>query len=60
MPRKETERYAQARANETGRAYVVTTLGHAFMLAGNGALITACGGVFKTFRRISGGANGNA
>lgn len=28
---KEIQQYAQARANETGRPYIVTTFGHCFM-----------------------------
>ena len=44
MERRETpEAYADRRAQETGRTYVVTALGHAYMWLGNERLAEDCG-----------------
>ena len=31
MSKQDTKQYAQSRANETGRPYIITTFGHCFM-----------------------------
>jgi hypothetical protein len=44
--------YAQRRANETGRAYLVTNMGHAMMLTGNRRLAqTHLGGIAQIVRK---------
>lgn len=47
------EEYAQRRANETGAAYIVTGMGHAWYdCAQNRELAPECGGIVKRFRPL--------
>lgn len=48
---KKARAYAQARANATGKAYVVTGMGHAFTQAGNAALLKETGGIAFVCRK---------